>query len=647
MDTISPFLFRQKALSSLDSTSGGALVRPAAQWSAKSPFRNRTATKAMSPQPEDDVKAQLIAEILSGVFGGSDGKALDYDAKAKPAGPKRAEGETWEGAKNRWFTVKDGKTVPTKAPAKGNGGSSGTAPEPTDAKPNVKKPGVTPKKPATPLKPVKLTLEQVRKTVAELKKRGPTEDTLNMLVGSLATLTVADLKNLHTEMGIKPKGLKAELIAKIKDTLAAVKDADAPEAEPTPAPVSAAPEPTNAANYSYTPDPELDSMDWSNHAITQKVIASAVAGTLDPAIARKLLTGGGKYNDTGAWAYIRSNVNNTLRTTETDAAMEELLRNVVDRSQRKVTPKEKPAIPTTWDASTVTDYVREAVEYADSLPPDEEVYRLNRLAILNINKADEILATNKITENNVIEVLGKMKEANYAQDAAGIRKNDAFMSAFYRSKPLPVPASTNKVPVIPRLLGLVKRMTEEHFPAAAWDNGTAFVNALCGSSMDDIKLVRTTDGRAFFDAADGIGLDRYSQANSVVHECGHLLESKLSETGVAKLKGFISSRFSDESKDVDMGAYNKDMKGEIGNTDDMEKLFGKGSAAAAYVGKMYKDGSTEILSMGVELMYKYGEKFARTDPEYFALVLSLIDDASRDRSKDPPKPDGNPWWRIW
>jgi hypothetical protein len=204
-----------------------------------SPFRYRI--KALPSQPqqsEDDVKAQLIAEILAGVFGedNTDAKSLEWDGKAAK-GPKRAKGEVWEGAKNRWFTVnEDGKVVPTKRPA-GNEGSapstlsesrgSAAATKPTDGKPSATK------KPATP-KPVKLTLDQAKQTVAELKQQGPTEDTLNMLVGSLATLTVADLKQLHKEMGIKGGGLKADLIAKIKDTLTAVKDADAPEPEPIP-----------------------------------------------------------------------------------------------------------------------------------------------------------------------------------------------------------------------------------------------------------------------------------------------------------------------------------------------------------------------------------------------------------------------------
>ena len=43
-----------------------------------------------------------------------------------------------------------------------------------------------------------------------------------------------------------------------------------------------------------------------------------------------------------------------------------------------------------------------------------------------------------------------------------------------------------------------------------------------------------------------------------------------------------------------------------------------------YCGKQYSDGSTEILSMGIEELVTDPVKFYSKDPEYFRFVLMLI-----------------------
>jgi hypothetical protein len=265
MDTVSPFLFRQKALSSLDSTSGGALVRPAAQWSAKSPFRNRVAVKAMPEASEDDVKAQLIAEILAGVFGITDEKSL-FAWHSKAAKPKQAEGVPYQTPAGNWRELRNfnGKlrSVPSKAPGSDQEAAKKpktAQPTPTPKKPAGTKPAPAPKKP----KPVKIDVATATARIDEMRKNGTSEEALTTFVGELSGMTVPQLKELQGKLGVKPKGIKADLIAKVKEVISefAVPDdiEQMPTEEETPAP-EPKPEPAAAPDNTV----ELDDGDAIN-----------------------------------------------------------------------------------------------------------------------------------------------------------------------------------------------------------------------------------------------------------------------------------------------------------------------------------------------------------------------------------------------
>ena len=72
--------------------------------------------------------------------------------------------------------------------------------------------------------------------------------------------------------------------------------------------------------------------------------------------------------------------------------------------------------------------------------------------------------------------------------------------------------------------------------------------------------------------------------------------------------------------------YDKD---EIVKDGGFQKTFGKDGGL--YVGKIYKDGSTEVISMGLEQLYKNPTKFAQTDPDYYKFMLGILDGTGRKR----------------
>jgi SPP1 gp7 family putative phage head morphogenesis protein len=124
---------------------------------------------------------------------------------------------------------------------------------------------------------------------------------------------------------------------------------------------------------------------------------------------------------------------------------------------------------------------------------------------------------------------------------------------------------------------------------------------------------------------------------SLIHEYGHELEH--TTDGARDLvQAFQKRRIMQSGKpNIDMDKWG--MPGEMGNEDDFRKAFDafRGhknmgwvdsefdvSSSAAYAGKVYSSGSTELVSMGLEMLYTDPALFAKVDPEWCELILRVI-----------------------
>lgn len=108
----------------------------------------------------------------------------------------------------------------------------------------------------------------------------------------------------------------------------------------------------------------------------------------------------------------------------------------------------------------------------------------------------------------------------------------------------------------------------------------------------------------------------------VAHEMAHALEDQHPGIGKAS-REFLAHRVKDEPlTKMSVATGNKEYGDyEMGRKDDFEKTFGSN---AYYVGKQYQHGQTEILSMGVEKLYRDPITFAKSDPEYFKFVIGVL-----------------------
>lgn len=120
-------------------------------------------------------------------------------------------------------------------------------------------------------------------------------------------------------------------------------------------------------------------------------------------------------------------------------------------------------------------------------------------------------------------------------------------------------------------------------------------------------------------------------ASTHLHEMAHHIEFSTPE--VRQLTAdFLESRTRGEqqvefSKKFPSHGYSED---ERGSPDDFKKAFvaagyseERAEVLAHYSGKRYGTGSTEVLTMGMELMYRDARAFAAADPEWFDLVAGI------------------------
>lgn len=123
-----------------------------------------------------------------------------------------------------------------------------------------------------------------------------------------------------------------------------------------------------------------------------------------------------------------------------------------------------------------------------------------------------------------------------------------------------------------------------------------------------------------------VRVTRADDAGTYVHEIGHHLEEHVPGAR-EKAMEFLSRRCKDEPDTLlafKFPSHGYDLY-ETGRRDDFAKLFPDNEASAYYVGKTYPGGKhTEVISMGLELMFRDARRFAVTDPDYFDLMVGIL-----------------------
>lgn len=163
-------------------------------------------------------------------------------------------------------------------------------------------------------------------------------------------------------------------------------------------------------------------------------------------------------------------------------------------------------------------------------------------------------------------------------------------------------------------------------------DGTEFVQKMIGNRHGDVieiaalQLADTHSQRphqAVIGGKSAICIGKSTSPAVVAHEIGHAIDRNYRVLELTQ--GFLVSRAGGESplpmrKLFPNHGYEN---GEYGRKDDWLKTFDGDKSKAYYTGKHYRD-ATEILSMGLELLYDDPVGFAKRDPEYFNLVVGIM-----------------------
>jgi hypothetical protein len=138
----------------------------------------------------------------------------------------------------------------------------------------------------------------------------------------------------------------------------------------------------------------------------------------------------------------------------------------------------------------------------------------------------------------------------------------------------------------------------------------------------------------------GIVINKETSLKTILHEYGHQVEN-----GSPEAHDLCSDFLKKRTKGQRVEGFQKVFRGygfgknEQGSPDDFEKSFKavfperESKKAAYYAGKVYREttfgasskslASTEVYSMGMELLHENPVKFAQTDPEWFDLVSGI------------------------
>lgn len=105
-------------------------------------------------------------------------------------------------------------------------------------------------------------------------------------------------------------------------------------------------------------------------------------------------------------------------------------------------------------------------------------------------------------------------------------------------------------------------------------------------------------------------------ANTIVHELGHYLEYRV-PGAFEKVAEFYNRRTAGQTTQTMSSLM-------PGKGYKPEEVTRPDSFMHPYMGKFYDDGHGEILSMGMEMLYRDPAGFASKDPEYFNFVVGLL-----------------------
>ena len=129
---------------------------------------------------------------------------------------------------------------------------------------------------------------------------------------------------------------------------------------------------------------------------------------------------------------------------------------------------------------------------------------------------------------------------------------------------------------------------------------------------------------------EGLYCSENAPTTTYVHELSHRFEYRYNDIEVQteKFRKYrIKKAGTADTKLIDQFPNHNYDAWELGNEDDWAKLYAEGKSSPFYIGKTYNGPATEVITMGIELMFNNPIHFARVDPEFFKFIYGIMSGA--------------------
>lgn len=273
--------------------------------------------------------------------------------------------------------------------------------------------------------------------------------------------------------------------------------------------------------------------------------------------------------------------------------------------------------PTISDFSSQTaetnEYLEKSVREVDNLMHKFREEQNNTPGIMGIARMSWYGLKASRLLDNIQNLRVAIRESKEKKEAI-----DALQSILKPKDPIKFEVKSSNLPP-----GLNKRVeTATDFIKSILGRGSYGIDSFEVNVISDNKV-----GRPKYNSGKNlITLTSRTSVSTVIHEFGHAIEENV--PGIFEACAAFWKHRCGNEKPVDLGDFNPEMSGEFGYRDKFSKVLSIISkdlgAESVYAGKIYDEGGTEILSIGLQALYADPIGFAEKDREYFDFVIATI-----------------------
>jgi len=494
----------------------------------------------------------------------------------------------------------------------------------------------------------KSSINDVAGHIEKIKQEGVTDQSVSDMIGMMKSMTVKEITAVKQKLGLKASGKKEELIHKIAQR--AIEGArKVQEEKPAEEPKQEVPK-TDKQHEDYGDEDVVlkdddeaivlddDSIVLPDDDDIEKAKGSNIGGLTDFIKSET--------RDDGEDIVLPDD--DDLEAGHSDSELSDQISLDDDPEIETVTPA-KPDKPKKIMADTILEdkVIRETVQQLSQLFDDEsDQYQKNQSEQINKQRKQLSPQYQSFTLDQLNVLLGELSEKlgrgglPDKEMQESFRNYNAITQIAVLSSPVMKYKPDQKKTVEKLTSVLSKNVTSpmkfqlgkpgpkvSRKAADVANNAIGILGSIVQMRSDsagiDIGLANTEPRAHYASDKKHINVGSNFHLGVAIHEMAHAIEIENPSVLKACL-AFLEHRVIDEkavslNKQFPGNGFRED---EFGRKDNFDAVFGEESAY--YVGKSYGESATEVLSMGLEHLFRDPVNFAKKDPEYAGFLVGVL-----------------------